>query len=237
VYPHRIRLRGPWTCQPLQHCPRSTADLPPAFRIIMPGLWSDGPAPEFRGIACFSRRFGYPGRIDTSERVWLTLDGIVGHAAVALNGSPVGSLDGTGEFDITGLLQPRNLLEATIESRWSPGGILRDVALEVRALAFLRDVTFTCCAGRLEASGQVVGQSERPLELYLIVGRRCAAYATTLPAADGKPFTLVAESTEVPGDASVPMRIELIDAASVWYVAHAPGSIDQTIAGADSSNE
>ena len=55
MYPHRIRLRGPWTCEPLSRWHdghTSTSDLPPAFRMTMPGRWADAavkPAIRIRG--------------------------------------------------------------------------------------------------------------------------------------------------------------------------------------------
>src|SRR5262245_97069 len=66
MYPHRIRLRGPWECQPL------APDGPPPRRVTLPCRWADGGLGDFRGPVRFRRRFGYPGRLDAHERVWLT---------------------------------------------------------------------------------------------------------------------------------------------------------------------
>src|SRR5438552_1331102 len=99
MYPHRIRLRGPWTCESLYRLmpdgQRSTADLPPPFRMRMPGRWSDGVLGDFRGGLRFIRLFGYPGRIDDFERVWLTFAGLEGKAAVTLNDQLLGTVGGT----------------------------------------------------------------------------------------------------------------------------------------------
>src|SRR5579862_6755127 len=119
MYPHRIRLRGPWTCQPLGRADPalgpepSSENLPPPFRMKMPGRLSDAGLPDFRGPLRFIRQFGYPGRIDEHERVWLTFAGLEGRATVVLNDQVLGAIDGPAglaEFDITILLHSRNVL-------------------------------------------------------------------------------------------------------------------------------
>src|SRR5229473_1709313 len=70
MYPHRIRLRGPWQCEPI--------DGPPPRRVIMPCRWVEARLADFHGDARFARSFGYPGRVDDSEHVWLTCDGCTG---------------------------------------------------------------------------------------------------------------------------------------------------------------
>lgn len=81
MYPHRIRLRDPWECEPLTD-----------------------------GRARFRRRFGYPGQIDAFERVWLTFAHVEGTAQATLNGTVLGQGEGAFEFEVTALLQPRNEL-------------------------------------------------------------------------------------------------------------------------------
>src|SRR5260370_41437924 len=78
VYPHRIRLRGPWECEP--------QGGPPARRVIMPCRWLEAGLADFHGAARFTRSFGYPGNVDDSEHVWLTCDGCTGCRGVRLNG-------------------------------------------------------------------------------------------------------------------------------------------------------
>ena len=82
----------------------------------------------------FAAGFGYPGRIDLTEHVWLTFAGVEGHAVVDLNGQKLGDLDGLGEFEVTQLLQQRNLVvvdvECTCQREWivrrgGPGGATR----------------------------------------------------------------------------------------------------------------
>ena len=64
-YPHRIRLRGPWECEPLERQP--LGDLPAPRRMTLPCRWADGGLPDFTGRVRFRRRFGYPGQIDDWE--------------------------------------------------------------------------------------------------------------------------------------------------------------------------
>src|SRR5262249_13939951 len=112
TYPHRIRLRDPWERQ------------------------------AQAGSVRFRRRFGYPGRIDAEERVWLTFAGITGFAAVELNGTELGRHEGTDPFelDVTALLRPRNEVIVDVEGASEQGVPWGEVALEVRRTAFLRAV-------------------------------------------------------------------------------------------------
>src|SRR6266545_311884 len=113
-YPHRIRLRGPWECEPLSRLVR-LADgsaqvvegaLPSPRRMVLPCRWAEGGLLDFAGRVRFLRRFGYPGQIDSYERVWLTFAGVEGVAEVRLNDQFLGRHDGAGgpfEHEVTGL--------------------------------------------------------------------------------------------------------------------------------------
>src|SRR5262245_58836427 len=98
MYPHRIRLRGPWECEPLARAGPGDAagPLPAPFRMTMPCAWAEGGLTGFAGRVRFRRRFGYPGTIDAYERVWLTFAGVRDFADVALNGTPLGRREGAG---------------------------------------------------------------------------------------------------------------------------------------------
>jgi hypothetical protein len=128
MYPHRIRLRGPWDYEPVS----GPDALPAPGRMTMPCRWKDGGLPGFAGTVRFRRHFGYPGRIDDFERVWLTFAGLTGTAHIRLNGQHLGVLtDKAGEFDFTSLLQKRNILEVEIHGP-EDGGLWGEVALEIR---------------------------------------------------------------------------------------------------------
>src|SRR6516165_8320259 len=107
MYPHRMRLRGPWECEPI--------DGPPPRRVVVPCGWVEAGLAGFRGAARFSRNFGYPGKIDDTEHAWLTGDGCVGCVEVAVNSQLLmREPRDVFAFDITKLLSPRNRLEIVI---------------------------------------------------------------------------------------------------------------------------
>src|SRR6266581_1383182 len=100
MYPHRIRLRGPWEYEALAPAAGDQPlPLPAPGRMTMPCAWGDGPLAGFAGRVRFRRRFGYPGRLDAHERVWLTFAGASDRAAVSLNGTPLGRHEGPGGFE------------------------------------------------------------------------------------------------------------------------------------------
>jgi hypothetical protein len=231
MYPHRIRLRGPWDYEPLGYSSPERHLLPPAGRMNVPCRWADGGLAGFAGRVRFRRRFGYPGRIDAYERVWLTFDGADTWAEVALNGAALGRHEGEGafEYEVTNLLRPRNELVVEVEGPAETAGLCGEVALEVRCTAYLRGVRLWAEAEgdgwRAHAAGEVVGAAERPLDLYLVVGRSTAAYASVSAAAEGRPFHLTSdklggtEATAQPaeGGDGVDAQVDLVNGAAVWY--------------------
>jgi hypothetical protein len=187
-YPHRIRLRGPWRSEPA----------------------GDG----IRWV----RGFGYPGRIDVDERVWLTIAGVMGRIDVSLNGEALGSREGGTAFeaDVTSRLRPRNelVLRAT-----NGGESIGDVALEIRKTAYLRRVQATAGGRGIRVCGEVVGGAERPLELYVLLDRHSAHYGMVEPLAEGRAFEVVLAGS------GQQIRVELVDGASVWYAIEVPLAI------------
>ena len=216
MYPHRIRLRGPWECEPLRR-DSSDASLPPTRRVVIPSHWSDVGLADFAGRVRFRRRFGYPGRIDADERVWLTCAGLSDTADVWLNGTLLGErLSAPFEFDATALLRSRNELVMEVEGTPASGGIWGEVALEVRCTAYLRHVAVRPRGDGFEVTGEVVGVSERPLELYVLLDHRQAGYEVVSPEPAGHVFRLAVGCPEgVVGPRSV--QVDLVNAATVWY--------------------
>src|SRR5688500_15660516 len=86
---HTIRLRGPWTRQPL-------GGDPPVTRL--------------------ARRFSRPTNLAPGQRVWLVIDETPGLVGVRLNGNVVGQVSNLPalscpvRLEIAALLQPRNEL-------------------------------------------------------------------------------------------------------------------------------
>lgn len=226
MYPHRIRLRGPWECEPLTRLPQgepgSVPPLPPPLRMTLPCRWADGGLRDFTGRVRFRRRFGYPGRIDADERVWLTFTGVEGQAAVTLNGTflELGAATGSFEYEMTALLQNRNELVVDLEGSAERGGLTGEVALEVRRTAFLRDVRVWLVSQpgggvELHATGSVVGTATEALDLYVILGRFTAAQSVARPLPEGQPFHLTAVDV-IPDPMA---KVDLVGGATVWYTA------------------
>src|SRR5579875_3404113 len=189
MYPHRIRLRGPWE--------RELIDT---------------------GRVRFRRRFHYPGRIDAYERVWLTFAGIGGQAEARLNNHWLGAFHAPREFEVTSLLRPRNDLVVEIESTAEQGGLWGEVALEVRCTAFLRNLHTSAVkkgdSVDLHVSGQVVGVADRPLELYVVRDRAVVAYLVVTATAEGQPFEIAVR--DLPAG-NLPVQVDLVNGAVVWY--------------------
>jgi hypothetical protein len=99
VTPHRIHLRGHWDATPL----------------------GDG---RTRHV----RRFGRPRTLEPGVTVWVTGSLSPGPVTVAINGTPLGTAEGSFAFDVTSFLMPRS--ELVIESA---GGAPEEVVLEIRS--------------------------------------------------------------------------------------------------------
>lgn len=158
IYPHRIRLRGPWLCQPLARLvlradgrvEEEPGELPPQADYRPPADWAAAIGPDFRGRVLFQRYFNKPSGLEVHEQVWLKINGVDPGAAVSLNGQPLGHagcLPPPAEFHLTPLLADRNellfLVElprvepgATAPPRYGreqlPGGLIGEVYLEIR---------------------------------------------------------------------------------------------------------
>jgi hypothetical protein len=199
--------------------------------MTMPARWGQGGLAGFSGRVRFRRRFGYPGRIDEHERVWLTFAGADSRADVWLNGASLGSHEGSGafEFEVTLLLRERNELRVEVEGTAEQGGLWGEVALEVRCTAFLRGVRFDATVAdglvELHVSGQAVGTAPGPLELYAVLGRSTVAYASVLPTPAGTDFQLKGEKIAWPGGSrgdaqagqGLNVKVDLVNTATVWY--------------------
>lgn len=221
--------------------------IPAPRRININCRWSPGGLGDFAGRVRYRRRFHWPGRLDYYERLWLTFEGSDYFTTVWLNGEKLGQHEGAFdpfEFEITSLVQPRNELVVEVDlpavhadarqrQRMlraglpeESGGLWGDVGVEVRREAFLRNVrlwaTFAGTSPVLHVAGEVVGESERPLELYVLIGGSTLIYQMVKAASKGEPFHTASEvpSTErwCPASLGTPrvcdVRIELVDGAT-----------------------
>lgn len=212
MYPHRIRLRGPWECEPI--------DGPPPRRVFMPAGWLAAGLVDFHGIARFTRKFGYPGQIDDGEHVWLTCDGCTGVKEVQLNQHRLGDKVGPSfAFEVTAILAVRNHLEVLIDGQTENAGLWGEVALEIRRDAYLAEVAVRRAEPGLVITGKVVGTSPGPLELYTLLDHGHADYRTIEPGPAGTPFRI-----ELPTAAGLHQsaRVELIHISAIWYAVEMP---------------
>ena len=195
MYPHPIRLRGPWECRPARGAAR---------RVTMPCHWADVDA---TGRVPFARRFGYPGRIDDFERVWLVGEGLTGAATVALNDQPLGTTaPGDFEFDATPLLAARNHLEIAIDRHAEAARPWNDVGLVIRCAAYLHGV----CVRDGLVVGEVRGVWQHPLELYLLRDGAQAGYQVVPPGSGTMPLRFDAQADGV-------YQLDLVNVSSVWH--------------------
>ncbi len=214
IYPHRIRLRGPWECVPIEA--NGAGPLPMPRRVTMPGRFGDHGLAAFAGRVRFTRKFGYPGRIDDHERIWITCAGLEGTAAIQVNEvSLAENHAGPFAFEVTALLKQYNRLDVIITADSQRGGMWGEVALEIRCSAYLQDVEARRLPdGAVEVAGVVAGTCERALELYGVADRTHAHYQWINIRPEGTPFRFQIP----PGRAPVQqVRVDLVNVATVWY--------------------
>src|SRR5690242_4833028 len=97
---HTIRLRGPWTVEPLKRFvlqPDGSSkptddDLPPATRATMPADWSALFGAHFLGRVRYRRTFQKPTGLGSGERVFLVVEGPRSRGTVELSGKPLGDV-------------------------------------------------------------------------------------------------------------------------------------------------
>lgn len=147
MYPHAIRLRGPWEFSFLDASPAASGTT------TIPGFWTAAQLGSHRGPIELRRHFNWVARIEPTEVVWLSIDRCLGSATVSLNGQELGAIGypwGEHRFDATALLRPNNELKLRIE----PGtlgiadepavGILEGVQLVVESNQFaVRELSWT----------------------------------------------------------------------------------------------
>lgn len=195
MYPHRIRLRGPWDV--------TAAGV--TRRVMLPASWAGFGLDGVVGRVVCQRRFGYPGRIDAHERVWLIGEGVSSPVEIGLQGETLGTVTTNRfAFDVTARLGERNLAQVAFETGPDRSGAWDDIALEVRATAYLADVS---AAGNV-LRGKVAGTADGPLEIYVLADGRSCGYG------QGK----AGETFEVSCDAPGPWRVELVNVSTVWDV-------------------
>src|ERR1700722_17883699 len=129
MYPHRIRLLGPWDYEVLPDA-KVSPEPPLRGRVTMPSDIASAGLPGFSGSLRFSRRFGMPRSRDSEEHYWLVFDAPADSLAVVLNERPLGKLAGSGKFsfEVTGSLLERNLIEVTVHATKDRDGLIGETA-------------------------------------------------------------------------------------------------------------
>jgi hypothetical protein len=206
MYPHRIRLRGPWEAEPLD--PPGTVR-----RIDMPARLGDCGLGGCRRVL-LRRRFGRPRQLDEHERVWLVGEGLSGTAEIRLNDDPIGTCSG-GPFAIAvnAHIADRNVLDIDLVVAGADDGLCGDVAVEIRCRAYLSTVNAEREAdGRLRVSGEICGEAEGRLDVYVLADGKTMAYRKC---AAGERFALVTDDAV----AADRIRVELVAGPVIWYAA------------------
>jgi hypothetical protein len=226
MYPHRIRLRGPWEVETSDGQLRSVKfpilwnDLvgerrglsPPTSDPSTAESWSAGTSPAARPTVA-RRSFGAPSRLDAHERVWLIGEGLAGPAEAVLNESRLGEFrDESFGVDVTALLGARNRLELRLGPTTREVETPIDVALEIRASAWLESLRLVRDAG-MWLEGLVVGESAEPLEIHVVADRHGCGDLTTTASLAGTPFRLRLDRD------ALAVRVELIHVSSIWWAA------------------
>lgn len=208
MYPHRIRLRGPWEL--------TSGDTPPV-RVTLPAVWESIRSENQVNGLHLCRRFGSPRELDVYESVWLIVVNQTVIGEWKLNGEqlpanvkPVPHL----EIDITRQLRQRNRLELRAE-RGEPGRPVWDeVGIEIRGEFFLRGVTLT---DGNRVSGLAVGPERSGLELYVLRDGQSVLYERITASLDGRPFSFALPVA--PCNRHHPeWRVELVEGANRWFV-------------------
>ena len=211
MYPHPIRLRGPWEYEPVARVLGDGRPLRRMQRLNVPSAWPDG---EFVGRVRLVRRFGYPGTLEAHERVWLRLPLLAEGSVVHLNGMAFERI--AREYDISDLLRPRNELRVEMDiGQDSP--VWEGAVIEVRALAFLDDLELVRTPTHVGLRGVVAGSIDSMLELYLVADRRPLGYATLAPG-DEPRFELLVPVRHDDGSEVRNLRLDLVCGAVVWYI-------------------
>lgn len=110
MYPHNIRLRGPWQYRFLE-------DSKPSGTVEMPSLIGQLNANDPYAAVEFTRSFNWMAKLEPDERIFLTIDRGVGNCTVHLNGQQLATFSsvwGGRHFDVTSLLAGRNQLRLHI---------------------------------------------------------------------------------------------------------------------------
>ncbi|MBI1310256.1 hypothetical protein GC176_03030 [bacterium] len=144
---HRMNLKGPWFYEWLDgpepaaafltRCADRNSPQMSTSRVRMPTSWLDAFG-AVAGTVLLRRRFGRPSNLEAHERVYVTLDCVIGDAEIAVNGELVAAMTKSTEphsFDVTDRLDASNELsiKLTFDGRAArnDSSLLASVAIEI----------------------------------------------------------------------------------------------------------
>jgi hypothetical protein len=209
MYPHRIRLRGPWTL--------TTATGQVVHVNVNQGLPTVDST--LSGIQ-LARRFSWVQPLQPHERLWLVLErstvtgGKLNDRALEL----AGLAPDHQECEVTSLTQRSNQLVLDVPIRQTHERF-PEVALEVRCRTFLRHAAWRIdpANGMFEVTGLLVGTDPSPLELYARVGEVNVLYAVVRADQSRSAFRYQSEIPAGARDEDTPILIDLVKGGVIWH--------------------
>jgi hypothetical protein len=229
MYPHRIRLVGPWEAEPIA----GIGDAPAARRVVVPVRWEQFGFRDDVGVVLMRRKFGLPRRIDDWERVWVVPSR---HTDICLpwqlNGTDLQWISRAEEAasiyavppraDVTGLLRDRNELTVRIEHAGLGAEPFGGAALDIGCRAYIRRVQVRRLASviGLELAVDVVSENaDDPLELYALIDGANCGYTKLREHLGDMTHQLRLDETAVDLSAPRTLRVDLINGATIWDTA------------------
>lgn len=206
MYPHRIRLRGPWEATVGER----------ATQLHLPRDWNEFVSVAAAEVVRLRRHFGAP-RLDADERAWID----IWHARpkhIAFNKRTIEIAD--RPFEITSDLLERNELELGLIA--TPGSECPEIALEIRGRAYLESLR----VGALNplcymVYGKVVDlAASARLELHVLADGRPVVYRELRGSPEGTDFEveIVKDPDAAPPRRGSPTwRVELIEGPQIWH--------------------
>jgi hypothetical protein len=193
--------------------------------MTVPGDWGRALGGDFRGRVRLRRGFHRPTGIEPHERAWLVVGGLDPGGAVAVNGERLCDQDQSGihgyavrrAFRLSELgdnnelvividlprVEPGGAGPLRPDREEMPGGIVDEIALELRATAFLDDLALWVAqhAPRdptLELAGRVVAEQSGRLAVVAHVAGREVLYQESDVEPGDNPFALCGDAHGLP---------------------------------------
>jgi hypothetical protein len=229
MYPHRIRLVGPWDAEPFGG--GRSSSLSSVRRVVVPVRLEDLGLANEAGIL-FRRRFGLPRKLDDWERVWVVPSWETDIAFMwQLNGTDVKWTrqrdEGPSDYvvpsrsDVTALLRDRNELTVRILAAGPHTPPFGGAALDIGCRAYIQRVrirSFPNVVARevvLDVSVFSEDSNDR-LEIYVLVDGVNCGYLK--PHECGNEKTHIVRWDEPIMESAVPftLRVDLVNVATIW---------------------